>query len=116
MNIEPIWYEGSPYVYAGVGVASLSNYQSYIAILSGIVLLTASVTIIRMRWVYRKLKAIEREQQERMTRASTRSKLRQNSRLMLDDEDEAQVIRRQVAGLQATPLPDASAGPGGNNE
>jgi hypothetical protein len=88
MNIEPIWYEGSPYVYAGVGAVSLSNYQSYIAIMSGVVLLTASVTIIRMRWTYRRIKVLEREKEERIKRAATRSKLRRNSRLLLDVDDE----------------------------
>ncbi|MGZ3236532.1 MAG: hypothetical protein ACXWIN_02880 [Burkholderiaceae bacterium] len=83
MDIEATWYEGSPYVYGVVGVASLSNYHSYIAVVSGIVLLIASATILRMRWTYRKMQAEKREVDERLQRIIKRKK-QQGKRL--DDE------------------------------
>lgn len=78
MDIEAIWYEGSPYIYAFVGLGSLSNYQSYIAIISGIVLLIASATILRMRWTYRRAGAQQRERDERLKRVLKRKKQRRS--------------------------------------
>lgn len=53
MDIETMWYEGSPYLYAVVGVVSLFG-GSVLALVSGGLLITASLTIMRMRWVHRK--------------------------------------------------------------
>lgn len=78
MDIEAIWYEGSPYIYASVGLGSLSNYQSYIAIISGVVLLIASATILRMRWTYRRAGAQQRERDERLKRVLKRKKQRRS--------------------------------------
>jgi hypothetical protein len=74
MDIEATWYEASPYVYAAAGCGSLSNYHSYIAIVSGIVLLIASATILKMRWTYRKIQAEKREVEERLARIIKRKK------------------------------------------
>lgn len=85
MNIEPIWYEYSPYLYAAGGVFSLSNYGSYIAIGSGVLLLGASATILRMRLVYRRKRAAQLEREKRAQRAARRS-LERNTRMIIDDD------------------------------
>ena len=54
MDIETTWYELSPYLYAIAGVASALNVKSGLSICSGVLLLAAAATIIRMRWVYRR--------------------------------------------------------------
>jgi hypothetical protein len=83
MDIEAAWYEGSPYVYAAAGLGSLSNFHSYIAIISGVVLLIASATILKMRWTYRRMQAEKREVEERLKRIIARKK-KQGKRV--DDE------------------------------
>lgn len=83
MDIEAVWYEGSPYVYAAAGIGSLTNYHSYIAIMSGVVLLIASATILKMRWTYRTMQAEKREVEERLKRIIARKK-KQGKRV--DDE------------------------------
>ena len=85
MNIEATWYEYSPYVYAIGGVVSISNYGSLIAIASGVMLLAAAITILRMRWVYRKNKALEREREERARRVTQRKKMKQTTIIIEDD-------------------------------
>lgn len=87
MNIEAAWYEGSPYIYAVVGLVSFSNYESYIAIISGAVLLAASATILRMRWTYRTVQAKQREIDERIKRIVQRKKQRKNPLENNSDED-----------------------------
>lgn len=74
MNIEETWYEGSPYVYAVAGTVSLSNYGSYIAIASGVMLLVASGTILKLRWTYRGKQGEQRDRDERMKRVLRRKK------------------------------------------
>jgi hypothetical protein len=83
MDIEATWYEASPYAYAAAGFGSLSNYHSYIAIMSGVVLLIASATILKMRWTYRRMQAEKREVEERLARIIKRKK-KQGKRV--DDE------------------------------
>ena len=55
MDIETLWYEMFPYVY-GVGgsVAFFVRPESTLLRVSGALLLVAAVTIIRLRWVYRR--------------------------------------------------------------
>jgi hypothetical protein len=54
MDIETLWYEFSPYVYAIAGVVSILNLKSGLSIVSGVLLLGASATILRLRWVHRR--------------------------------------------------------------
>ena len=54
MDVETIWYEFSPYLYAAAGVVSLLNFKSALSVFSGVLLLAASTTILRMRWVHRR--------------------------------------------------------------
>ncbi len=84
MSIEPIWYEYSPYVYAAGGAFSLSNYGSYVAIVSGVLLIVASLTILRMRRVYRKNKAEQLEKDKRAQRVARRKKSKHTD-LIIDD-------------------------------
>ena len=55
MDLETLWYELSPYLYSACGVVSLS-YSSDSTLLkgSGILLIIAALTIVRLRWVYRR--------------------------------------------------------------
>ena len=85
MNIEATWYEYSPYVYVAGGFVSIANYGSYVAIASGVMLLAAAGTILRMRWVYRKNKAREREREERVKRVTQRKKMKQTTLIIEDD-------------------------------
>lgn len=54
MDIEQLWYEFSPYVYSVAGAVALFNSYSGLAIFSGVLLLGAAATILRMRWVHRR--------------------------------------------------------------
>jgi hypothetical protein len=83
MDIEAAWYEASPYVYAVAGFGSLTNYHSSIAIVSGVILLIAAGTILKMRWTYRRVQAEKREVEERLKRIIARKK-KQGKRV--DDE------------------------------
>lgn len=53
MNLEALWYESSPYAYFGAAVASVITAPSALSIVCAIMLVAASLTIVRMRWVYR---------------------------------------------------------------
>ncbi len=53
MNLEAIWYECSPFVYFGAGVASVITAPSALSIVCAVMLIAASMTIVRMRWVHR---------------------------------------------------------------
>ena len=86
MKIEATWYECSPYLYAIVGLVSISNYDSYISIVSGLLLLAASGTILRMRWIYRKNVVLQRERDERLKRVARRKM--QKPTVTLAEEDE----------------------------
>jgi hypothetical protein len=88
VKLEPIWYEYSPYVYAVGGMFSLSNYGSYIAIGSGVLLIGASATILRMRLVYRRNRAEQLEREERALRAARRSRERNTTRMIIHDDDD----------------------------
>ncbi len=87
MNIEETWYEGSPYVYAVAGTVSLSNYGSYIAIASGVMLLVASGTILKLRWTYR---GKQGEQRDRRRSAEERLQAQRDR-----DERMKRVLRRK---------------------
>ena len=54
MDLETIWYEVSPYMYTVVGVFALANSDERIGQLSGVLLLGAAVTVIRLRWANRR--------------------------------------------------------------
>ncbi len=55
MDLETLWYELSPYLYAVCGVFSLSyGSASWLLKGSGILLIIAALTIVRLRWVYRR--------------------------------------------------------------
>lgn len=86
MKIEAAWYEYSPYLYAVVGLLSISNYGSYISVISGLLLLVASGTILRMRWMYRKNATLQRERDERLKRVAKRKMMKPT--ITPDEEDE----------------------------
>ena len=54
MDIEQVWYEFSPYVYSVAGALALFNAHSGVAVFSGVLLMTAALTILRLRWVHRR--------------------------------------------------------------
>ncbi len=55
MDLEQVWYEAFPYLY-GIGglVAIFMSNGSGLLKGSGVLLIIASLTIIRLRWVYRR--------------------------------------------------------------
>jgi hypothetical protein len=53
MNVKVLWYEASPYVYVVVSLASLLFSSSGIGLMFSALLLTASLSILRMRRIYR---------------------------------------------------------------
>ena len=77
MDIETIWYEYSPFVYAVAGILSVSNYGSYLSVVFGTLLIAASLTILRMRWVYRKKQAEKIHRDKREERVARRKRTRQ---------------------------------------
>ena len=55
MDLETAWSELSPYLYAVFGFTALFySGGSYLLKGSGILLITAVLTILRLRWVYRR--------------------------------------------------------------
>lgn len=55
MKVERLWYELSPYAYSGVGVATaLYTPGSLLLKASGLVLFVAAMTIIGLRFAYRR--------------------------------------------------------------
>lgn len=55
MDLETMWYEFSPYLYAVFGFTALFySGGSFLLKGSGILLITAVLTILRLRWVYRR--------------------------------------------------------------
>ncbi|MCM5569873.1 hypothetical protein M6I34_05085 [Burkholderiaceae bacterium FT117] len=60
MSLEDIWYESSPYVYLIAGILVLASAESGLAIASALLLLVASGTILRLRWVHRRGRAAAR--------------------------------------------------------
>jgi hypothetical protein len=54
MDIETCWYEFSPYIYIVIGVLSIFYATTHVGRLSAGLLIIAALTIVRMRWTYRK--------------------------------------------------------------
>jgi hypothetical protein len=50
MDYETIWYEISPYVYTIAGVCTVVSADVQFGKISGVLLLIAALTIIRLRW------------------------------------------------------------------
>ncbi len=77
MDLEQVWYELSPYVYGIGGVyAFFQDPPSSLLRISGVLLVAAALTILRMRWRYRT--ALYRQVPDAMTmaRAASESELR----------------------------------------
>lgn len=53
MSLEALWYEVSPYVYAVVGMAAALFSNSVTGFVFSALLLSASLTIFRLRRIYR---------------------------------------------------------------
>ena len=55
MDLESLWYEFSPYLYAVFGVGAVFYGPGSLLLKgSGILLVAAALTIVRLRWVYRR--------------------------------------------------------------
>jgi hypothetical protein len=50
MDYETLWYEASPYVYTFAGICAAISTDAQFGKISGILLLIAALTIIRLRW------------------------------------------------------------------
>jgi uncharacterized membrane protein YgcG len=61
MDIKTLWYELSPYVYLVAGVASIFLAASRMAMVPGILLTLAAITILRLRWRYRNSRVVTLE-------------------------------------------------------
>ncbi len=55
MKLETTWYECSPYIYMVGGLVCLLKANSGISFMSGLLLIAAAGTIMRLRWYYRKV-------------------------------------------------------------
>jgi hypothetical protein len=53
MSLESLWYEASPYLYLVVGLVSALFSNSALGLVFCVLLVTASVTILRLRHSYR---------------------------------------------------------------
>ncbi len=55
MDLETVWYDAFPYLY-GIGgvVAILIRPGSLLLKISGALLIVAALTILRLRWIYRR--------------------------------------------------------------
>ncbi len=55
MDLETVWYETFPYLYGIAGIVSiLIRPGSLLLKISGVLLVVAALTILRLRWVYRR--------------------------------------------------------------
>jgi hypothetical protein len=54
MDLEGTWYECSPYIYLAGGILTFVKAESRVGIASGILLVVAAVTILRLRYKHRK--------------------------------------------------------------
>ena len=55
MDLENLWYEASPFVYGIGGLFALLTQPGAILLrISGVLLIAAALTILRMRWRYRR--------------------------------------------------------------
>ncbi len=55
MQLEHAWYETSPYLYAAAGVAATLHRPGPLLMkASGILLLATALTIVALRWIYRR--------------------------------------------------------------
>jgi uncharacterized membrane protein (UPF0136 family) len=54
MDLENIWYECSPYLYLAGGLATILKSDSRVGLVSGVLLVAAALTILRLRYVHRK--------------------------------------------------------------
>ena len=69
MDLETLWYELSPYIYAACGVFSwFYSAGSWLLKGSGILLIIAALTIVRLRWVYRRALYLNVETAENLLR------------------------------------------------
>jgi hypothetical protein len=59
MSLATLWYEVSPYVYFVAGLASASFSNSDVGLVSSALLLIASLTIVRLRRIYRSPDSVE---------------------------------------------------------
>lgn len=71
MDIETAWYEFSPYVYIAAGGAAIYFAEEPMARLPGLLLVAAALTIIRLRWSYR------RAEEAKIVRASELAQARE---------------------------------------
>jgi hypothetical protein len=60
MDIKTIWYEASPYLYISVGLLCLFASER-LATFSGGLLILAALTILRLRWRYRRARVVQLE-------------------------------------------------------
>jgi len=61
MDLENLWYECSPYLYAAGGLATMLKSESRVGHVSGLLLIAAAVTILRLRYVHRKAHKRDRD-------------------------------------------------------
>ncbi|MGI9025331.1 MAG: hypothetical protein ACR2GP_07070 [Burkholderiaceae bacterium] len=55
MKIETAWYELSPYIFVGSGIAAnIYSPGSLLLRVSGLLLLAVAITILGLRWIYRR--------------------------------------------------------------
>ena len=55
MDLETVWYEVFPFLYGVAGVVALClSTGSILLKVAGILLIVASLVILRVRWVYRR--------------------------------------------------------------
>lgn len=63
--LEPLWYEVSPYVYTAGGALALAQTGSGLGMVSGALLLAAAALVLRMRWVHRNTRALQKKKTRR---------------------------------------------------
>ncbi len=54
MDLETVWYEAFPYLCGSGGIVAILHDGSGLLKGSGVLLIIASLTILRLRWVYRR--------------------------------------------------------------
>jgi hypothetical protein len=66
MEMERIWYEFSPVIYAGVGLGTVLAGESPLAQVSGAILIATSAVVLTLRHVYRQARPVRRARSRAM--------------------------------------------------
>jgi hypothetical protein len=61
MDLETVWYEFSPYLYALAGLLVIDQIGTLFGVCLGMALLAGSVLVLGLRWLHRRTESRNRD-------------------------------------------------------